>query len=80
MSETTAAAPRNTVEQLVRKSDVLRLLNEYYECHTEDPQARTVIRAIRHDVRALPNTNLHQTEPATGSNTVQNLINNSESI
>jgi hypothetical protein len=51
----TPAAPRNTEEQLVRKSDVLRLLTEYHECHTEDDHTRTVLRALRHDVRSLPN-------------------------
>ena len=41
---------------LVRKSDVIRLLNEYLNDKDAPAHTRTVLRAIRHDVRHdLPN-------------------------
>ena len=48
-------ATSRPVAGLVRKSDVIRLLNEYHDRHVVDDYARRVIHAIRHDVRALPN-------------------------
>ena len=42
---------------LVRKSDVIRLINEYLDHHVNDNEhLKTVLRAIRHDVKHdLPN-------------------------
>lgn len=41
---------QNTVEQSVRKSDVVRLLDEYRKNHTADVHTKTILRAIKHDV------------------------------
>lgn len=37
--------------KLIFKSDVIRLLDEYVKSHTHGKEAKTLLRAVRHDVR-----------------------------
>jgi hypothetical protein len=56
-SETTQARVSGTLDPIVRKSDVIRLLDEYRKNHTADVHTKTILRAIRHDViHDLPNS------------------------
>ena len=56
MRKKTQARVSGTLDPLVRKSDVIRLLDEYRRNHTADAHTKTILRAIRHDVvHDLPN-------------------------
>jgi uncharacterized protein (UPF0147 family) len=56
MKKKTQARVLGTIDPPVRKSDVIRLLNEYLDDKGAPAHTRTVLRAIRHDVRHnLPN-------------------------
>lgn len=54
--------------QMCRKADVIRLLTEYLKKHAGDKHARTVLRAIRHDVKHnLQNTGLSGSTPSAAA-------------
>ncbi len=58
-SKTRKAAGKASLDPLVRKSEVLRLLDEYRLNHTADAHAKTILRAIGHDVvHDLPNASV----------------------
>jgi uncharacterized protein (UPF0147 family) len=65
MKQKTQARVSGTLDPLVRKSDVIRLLNEYLDDKDAPAHTRTVLRAIRHDVRHdLPNVPVRRDKTA----------------